>query len=198
MQVDLKPDFEVSGASCKSVTGKTFTEWSAALDAAAPATRRDAIQFLYDNAKDAWWATTIWVECERANGKFQKDGRIEGYNICVTKTIAQPIDKVYAAWTKSPDAWFEDGAKFEENGRIEDSLGNGGELLRVRPNKDLRFAWKTAGGNDGSQVDVMFADKGGKTGITLNHGRIQTRAEADGLRKAWGEALDRLKKQQES
>lgn len=198
MKVDLKPDFEVSDASCKSATSKTFAEWSAALDVASPATRRDAIQYLYEQAKDARWATTIWVEYERANGKHQKDGRIEGYNICVTKTVAQPVDKVYSAWTKGLNAWFEDGASFEENGRIGDSLGNGGELLRVRPDKDLRFAWKTAGGDDDSQVDVMFADKGGKTGITLNHARIQTRAEAGGLRRAWGEAFDRLKKQLES
>ncbi len=34
---------------------------------------------------------------------------------------------------------------------------------------------------------------GGKTTINCYHKRIATRAEADGLRRAWGEALDRLK-----
>jgi hypothetical protein len=44
------------------------------------------------------------------------------------------------------------------------------------------------------QIDVQFQDKGkGKTGLLVNLSRIQTRAEADGLRVAWAEALDRLK-----
>lgn len=39
-----------------------------------------------------------------------------------------------------------------------------------------------------------MADKGkGKMGILVNVDRIQTREEADGLRSAWLEALDRLK-----
>ena len=43
-------------------------------------------------------------------------------------------------------------------------------------------------------VDVTFQDKGkGKTGLMLNHHRIQNRPEADGLRAAWSAAFDRLK-----
>ncbi len=33
----------------------------------------------------------------------------------------------------------------------------------------------------------------GKTTLMVNHTPIQTRAEADGLRAAWAEALDQLK-----
>jgi len=45
-----------------------------------------------------------------------------------------------------------------------------------------------------TQVDVQFQDKGkGKTGLLVNHTRIQTRAEADSLRAAWASALDQLK-----
>ena len=45
-----------------------------------------------------------------------------------------------------------------------------------------------------TQVDVQFQDKGkGKTGLLVNHTRIQTREEADGLRAAWAKALDQLK-----
>ena len=195
MKVELRPDFEVSDESCKNCTGRTLKEWSAALDAASPATRRDAVQFLYGEMnKDAWWPTTAWVEHEKLKGIVQKDGRGEGYNICVTKSIASPIADVYEAFTGADLAkWFGDAAKFEEAGRIEDGDGNGGDMLRARKDKDLRFTWKTAGLDDDSQVDVAFADNKGKTGITLNHGRIQSRAEADGLRRAWGEALTRLK-----
>jgi uncharacterized protein YndB with AHSA1/START domain len=196
MKIELRPDYDVTDDSCKECTGKSLKEWSEALDAASPANRREAIQYLYgETGKDAWWPTTIWVEHEKHKGVLQKDGRGEGYNICVTKTIAAPVNEVYEAFTGAGlTSWFGDKATFDENGRIDDGEGNGGELLRVRKDKDLRFKWHTNGLTDDSQVDVMFAEKAGKTGITLNHGRIQTRAEADGLRRAWGEAFDRLKK----
>jgi hypothetical protein len=41
---------------------------------------------------------------------------------------------------------------------------------------------------------VQFQDKGkGKTGLLVNHTRIQNRDEADGLRAAWAQALNQLK-----
>jgi len=201
MKVDLRPDFDVTDASCKECTGKSLKEWSAVLDAASPANRREAIQYIYGEigAKDAWWPTTVWVEHEKHKGVVRKDGRGEGYNICVTKTVAAPVSAVYAAFTGDElKNWFGASASFDEQGRVDDGDGNGGELLRVRKDKDLRFKWNTKGSEDESQVDVMFAEKAGKTGITLNHGRIQSRAEADGLRRAWGEAFDRLKKNLEA
>ena len=44
-----------------------------------------------------------------------------------------------------------------------------------------------------SQTDVMFQDNKGKTLMNVMPSRVQTRDEADGLREAWGEALDKLK-----
>jgi uncharacterized protein YndB with AHSA1/START domain len=200
MKVELKPDYEVSEASCKNCTGKSLAEWSAALDATPPANRREGIQYLYgEMAKDPWWPTTVWVEHEKAKNIVQKDGRGEGYNICVTKSVCAPISEVYKAFTSEKlTQWFGQGASFNESGRIQDGEGNGGKLLRVRQDKDLRFAWRTLGSVDDSQVDVMFAEKAGKTGITLNHMRIQSRAEADGLRRAWSDALASLKSAIES
>ena len=73
-------------------------------------------------------------------------------------------------------------------------VGDRGTFLRVRLNKDLRFTFGNPDFSSESQVDVQFQDKGkGKTGLLVNHSRIQTRAEADALRVSWAEALDRLK-----
>jgi hypothetical protein len=44
-----------------------------------------------------------------------------------------------------------------------------------------------------TEIEVQFNVMAGKTTVNLYHKRITTRAEADGLRRAWGEALDRLK-----
>ena len=73
-----------------------------------------------------------------------------------------------------------------------------GTFKRIRENKDLRFTWVGETGDE-SLVDVVLTDKGGgKTGLLVNHDRLQTKAEADGIRRAWSEAIDRMKKHLES
>lgn len=186
------------------MTGKYIKEWLSAIEERGFAgQRRNAIAWMYDTmGKDAWWPTTVWVEYEKLKGIVQKDGRAEGYNICVTKTIAAPLAQVFSAWGGQSFAkWFGDAGQSDPKvgGKISDANGNGGEYSRVREEKDLRFSWKTNGAGDQTTVDVLFADKGnGKTGLTLNHNRILSREEADGLRRAWSDAFAALKTEMES
>ena len=42
-------------------------------------------------------------------------------------------------------------------------------------------------------MEIKFAASGAKCSVMVTIDRLQTRAEADGLRRAWGEALERLK-----
>ena len=206
MKVDFKSDFPVTDAACKTATGRTLKDWFTALEARGETlSRRDSINWMNGEmkAKDFWWSTTVWVEFERGRGIVnKKDGLIEGYNICVTKTINAGLKDVYSAFVKPTELvkWFGAGttATVKDGGQFKDQDGNYGEFLRVRTDKDLRFTWKGQKSDSTTQVDIAFADKGkGKSGITLTHNRIQTRAEADGLRTAWGAAFDRLKAQLE-
>lgn len=201
MNVNLTADFPITEEACQAETGKTITEWIAALEVQGEISRkrREAISWLYDGVgrgKDVWWPTTIWVEKERRGGVVQKDGRAEGYTICSTKTIAAPVEAVYAAWIgEGPAKWWGEEPTAAEDASISDAKGNQATAIRVRENKDLRYKWQTAGEGDITVFDVTFVDKGkGKTLVTLTHQRLQTREEADGLRRAWGEAFDRLKK----
>lgn len=203
MQVELVADFPVTDAACKEATGQTLQEWFKRLDVQEDVAgkRRESVQWVYSTigGTDFWWPTTICVEYERARKMVnKKDGRIEGYNICVTKTILAHVPIVYAAWTdqRKLSRWFGKGvqAQVSAGGAFDDGEGHTGEYLRVRENKDLRFSWTDAGAPDPSLVDLAFASKGvGKAGITLQHQRIQSRQQADGLRKAWGAALEALK-----
>ncbi|QYK52203.1 MAG: SRPBCC domain-containing protein [Fimbriimonadaceae bacterium] len=188
MKIELRTDNEVSDASCKASTGKTLTEWFAWIDQEQSGKgRRDAIQALYDatgRGKDVWWPTVIWVEYEKSKGIVKKDGLAEGFNICSTKTIAASVDDCYNAFVGSA----------KEGDAYSDSGGNQGTWTRLRPGKDARIAWQTAGVETPTQVDVAFADKGkGKTGVTLMHQRIQTPEESDGVRRAWAEYFDSMK-----
>lgn len=199
MKVNLAPDNPINDEACKQATGKTIDQWISAVQAnpAFEGKRRDAIQWMYaemGTKGDVWWPTTLWVEMERRAGKVQKDGRPEGYHICVTKTIAAPVEKVYDAFAKDMSPWYSD-AKLASDSSFSDGDGNKATATRVRENKDLRYKWLTAGVEGETDVEVVLQDKGnGKTGLLLNHMRIPSREEADGLRRAWGEAFDRLKK----
>jgi hypothetical protein len=181
MAIELRSDFPVTDEACREATGKTLVEWSTELFAKSEfaGKRREATNWLWDTTgrspAGAWWGITIWVEHERKIGKLQKDGRLEGYGICSTKTVKAPVDKVLGA--------------------IAEKIPN---ISRIREGKDIRAKWETPGGSGETDLDVMFVEKDGKTSITLNHNRIQTREEADGLRRYWSETLADIKSKLEA
>lgn len=204
MKVTLGSDFPITDDACREATGKTLDEWFAAIEERGyDKGRRDTINWIYNETgrgKDVWWPTTLWVEYERSRGIVnKKDGLGEGFSICVTKAVAATPDQVYQAFTQAGLNGWLGGSPAAEQAAYTDDGGNTGTWLRLRPGKDVRMTWQTAGCPHTTQVDAAFADNGkGKTGITLNHARIQTREEADGLRAAWSAAFDRLKAQLES
>ena len=53
----------------------------------------------------------------------------------------------------------------------------------------------TSPGLGPTEIEIQFAVLGGKTTVNFYHKRIATRPEADGLRRAWGTALETLKSQ---
>lgn len=198
MRFDFTPDFVVDDANCTAQTGKGFAHWFERIRSEGLGSkRRDAIQLIYNDTgrgKDMWWPTTIWVEFERSQGIVQKDGRPEGYNICCTKGFKQTPDELWPhfsseaavkAWTGDWSGGLQEGAKFACGGCA-------GTVGRMRPGKDLRLAWHSPGFGP-TDVDIQFMVMGGKTTVNIFHKRIGTRAESDGLRRGWGEALDRLK-----
>ena len=199
MQIILKTEHPL--AEVKAATGKNWDEWFSILDkrGGIPQGRRSIGDFLYKECKlDPWWCATINIEYEAARGAVEKDGRPKGYMICVTKTIAVPVDKAFAAWGSAErlNEWFatKTSAEVADGGRYSNEDGDTGTFKRVRKNKDLRFTWENPAHNPPTIVDVVFQDKGkGKTGVMITHDRIQKREQADGLREGWARALDRLK-----
>jgi uncharacterized protein YndB with AHSA1/START domain len=200
MKSTLKSDHPVTNEAAKAATGKTLDQWFAEFDKAdgLKLGRREINSRLYAQKLDLWWCTTIAVEYEKHHDVRKKDGLFEGYFVCATKTIAAPVADVYKAWSNGTELskWFGTATKADvkDGGTFGNKDGDKGTFLRVRENKDLRLTFETKGISAPTQVDVQFQDKGkGKTGLLVNHTRIQTRDEADGLRAAWADALDKLK-----
>lgn len=204
MVVTNKSDFPVTDESCKAATGKTLKDWFAELDSidGLKKGRRDCTQHINAHKADPWWPTTIYVAYEAHHGVTKKDGLPEGYTVCCTKTIAAPVERVYAIWTNSTTFadWYGDGGTEDvsEGGGFSCKAGTKASFTRIRENKDLRFTWEHPGCSGPMTVDVMFQDNKGKCLMNVMPSRIQTREEADGLREAWGAALTRLKALAES
>jgi len=192
---------DVTDANAREKTGKTLKQWFAYLEELGGVAkgRRELVNQLYSRAKlDEWWATTLVVEFERARGVLEKDGKPRGYSICSTKTVAAPLERVFAAFgdAKDLDRWLGARTKveFQDGGTLQNADGDRATFQRIRANKDLRFAWQHEKRAKESQVEVLFAARGAdKTGITLNHTRIQSRKDADELRAGWSAAFDQLK-----
>lgn len=199
MKVVNKPDHPVTTEECKTATGKSLEEWFEFLDSidGIKKGRRNSMLEMWKPGTDNWWPTTVYVEYEAHKGVKKKDGLGEGYSICSTKTIAAPVEKVYATWTDPAKfkEMFGDNGKQElvEGGAITCDAGCKGVFSRIRENKDLRFTWEHPGCTAPMVVDVMFQDNKGKTLMNVMTSRIQSRAESDGLRDAWAAALARLK-----
>ena len=159
--------------------------------------RRACTQHIHSHHADPWWPTTIAVEYESFHDIKKKDGRPEGYTICVTKSIAAPVETVFSNWTNPAhfSLMFGDTGtqSVREQGVIVCKAGCKGTFTRIRPNKDLRFTWEHPGCTSLMLVDVQFQDNKGKCLMNVMTSRIQTRAESDGLRNAWSAALNRLK-----
>jgi len=66
-------------------------------------------------------------------------------------------------------------------------------VRKVNPGKSIRLLWQDPGLTMPTPVEIKFAPAGARTTVMVTIDRLQTRAEADGYRRAWGEALDRLK-----
>lgn len=198
MRIELKPDHDIGTAA--AATGKSLPQWFAEIDVwgGAALGRREIGRRLLDDYKlDPWWIATLNIEYEAAKGIVEKDGRAKGYTICATKSIKAAADACYDSFASAAalDRWLGSGhaLEFRDGGTLCNSDGNRALIRKLSPAKTIRLVWQQPGAAPDTPVEVKFAPVGAKTTVMVTHERLQNRADADGLRRAWGEALDRLK-----
>ena len=200
MKVERKADHAVSEATCKEATGKTLAEWFKALDkhGGIPLGRRELSKWMeHEHGLSTWWAATVTHEYEIARGDLAKDGKPKGFSICPTKSIKASPKECYAAFatTNALDQWF--GPKHDldlrEGGHWRNGDGNHASIRKVNAGKNIRLIAEDAGLTLPTPLEIKFTPNGANCTVMVAIERLQTRAEADGYRRAWGEALDRLK-----
>lgn len=203
MRIECTPDHAIDTAA--AATGKPLAQWFQQIDTwgGAALGRREIGQRLLERFKlDPWWIATINVEYEAAQGLKEKDGRAKGYTICATKSIKADAATCYDAFTSADqlDRWLGTGHElaFADGGSLSNADGNRALIRKLSPGKTIKLVWQQADAAPDTPVEIKFAPAGAKTTVMITHERLQNRADADGLRRAWGEALDRLKQQIET
>jgi hypothetical protein len=168
----------MSDEAVKSRTGKDWDSWFRLLDETG-ATNLDhrAIAKLLqeEHGVPGWWSQMVTVEYERARGRRVRYQVSDGYSVSVSKTIATPLSKLYAATASAAKrkAWFPKG-KFTPSSQTKD--------------KYFRGNW-----NESGRLEIGFYAKGrGKSQIALAVSKLAKKVDVERERKAWKVALVRL------
>ena len=160
-------------------TGRNWAQWFKLLDAAgAKQLDHRGIVALLSTRYDvgSWWRQTITVEYERARGKRLVHQRPTGFEVSASKTMPVPISLLYLAWTDAAARrrWL---------------AGVPMTIRGATKNKRLRITWD----RDDTRVEVAFyARGGGKSQLTVQHGRLPNAAAAAKTKAYWKGRLGKL------
>lgn len=168
----------ISDDAVRAKTGRGWDEWFARLDAVG-ATRMDhaaiARHLSEQEGVPPWWAQMVTVSYEQARGMRQKHQKSDGFSANISRTVAAPLDALFAAWADDPRraAWLEDP---------------GLTIRKATPSKSMRITWP-----DGTAVDVYFYAKGdAKSQVALEHRKLPDADAVQGVKDYWTTQLDRL------
>lgn len=171
----------ISDSAVKDKTGKNWNEWFAILDAAGAQamTHKQIVAYLVKEYEiGGWWQQMVTVSYEQARGLRQKHEKPSGYQISRSRTIAAPVERVYAAWLDS----------VQRNRWLGDSEFS---IRKATPNKSMRITWVDGETN----LDVSFTSKyPDKTQITVQHDKLPSPEQAEQMKVYWADALETLEK----
>jgi hypothetical protein len=169
----------VTSAAVKKATGRTWSEWLRWLDhaGARKLARREIAQLLVRKHRLAeWWSRMVTTGYEQARGLRLKHEKDNGFEISVTKTVAAPVDRAFAAWKD---------ATLREQWLPRTPL----TIRKATPHKSIRIVWA-----DDSSVGVNFWPKGPlKCAVVPQHGKLTTPEAAEKMKAYWTAKLEALR-----
>lgn len=167
----------MADAAVAASTGKTWVQWVDALDAlevsgldhAAIAARvRDEWPEL-----GVWWVQTVTVGYERIRGLRVLGQTCSGdFAASRSRTFPVPVATLFAA--------------FGEDAR-EGWMGVPTVVRTSSEGRSMRLTWP-----DGTIVACWFTDKGSKSSVSVQHGKLPSAEHREHAKEAWGARLDAL------
>lgn len=178
-----KPDYAalagVADATIQARTGCTWEKWVGALDfhkAVALPHREIARLVREEFGIGDWWAQSVAVGYERIKGLREIGQRRSGsYEVNRSKTLPVPVATLYAAFAEA---------------RRRKRWLPGVELTvrKATPARSMRITW-----SDATSVEAWFEAKSeGKSTVHVQHTKLGSKADADAVRRYWGERMAAL------
>src|SRR4030095_8802626 len=182
-EVAWKPP--ISTYAVKAKPGRGGEEWVRILDKEKGPTlgHTKLAELLHEKySVPGWWSQMVTVGYEQARGLRVKHQKKGGFEISATRTIDANAKSIFKAWTdaKVRSRWLPKSAI---------------TIHKSTPPKSLRVTWI-----DGAKsIGVNFYPKSaGKTLVALQHGKLESAAQAKKMKAFWGVRLEALKKKVES
>jgi hypothetical protein len=172
---------EAAGVSTDAVarrTGKSWDDWFEVLDTAGAATldQRGIIAILAQkHGIGPWWQQMIAVGYESLRGASEKPPAADGFHINSSCTLDAPLPRVFRLWNDAGERarWLADD-RFVVRGATADKV--------------IRARW----GKGASHVAVSFAEKSGRTEVSVEHHQIESRVAAEQMKAYWAKKLGLL------
>ena len=169
----------ISSAALQKATGKTWAQWLSVLDKAGARKlphREIVLQLTRQHPLPDWWSQMVTVGYEQARGLRVKHQKPDGFEISVTKTIAAPVDRAFAAWKD---------AALREQWLPRTPL----TIRKATPHKSIRILWP-----DETCLSVNFWPKGPlKCQVVPQHGKLATPEAAEKMKAFWADKLEVLR-----
>jgi hypothetical protein len=172
---------EAAGVSTDAVarrTGKSWDDWFEVLDTAGAATldQRGIIAILAQkHGIGPWWQQMIAVGYESLRGASEKPPAVDGFQINSSCTLDAPLPRVFRLWNDAGER-----ARWLADDRF--------VVRRATADKLIRARW----GKGTSHVAVSFAEKSGRTEVSVEHHQIESRGAAEQMKAYWAKKLGLL------
>jgi hypothetical protein len=155
----------MSDAAVAAKTGRTWSEWVAALDRAGAQQwpHRRIAECVHQHFKIGdWWGQTVAVGYERIKGLREIGQRRSGaYEASRSKTVPVPVGRLYRAFTDARlrNRWLP-GVKLT--------------IRKATPDKSVRITW-----DDDTSVEVWLTSKGdARSSVAVSHRKLTSREDS--------------------
>jgi len=174
---------KVNGISSEAVaarTGKTWSQWLKALDAAGAKKldHKSIAKLLGEKFRvGAWWIQMVTVGYEQARGMRVKHERPDGFSVSASKMFATPVGRLFRAWkdAKLRTVWLPEPIK----------------IRKATKDRSIRITWL----KDDTTVETIFYPKSReKCQVSVQHNRLRSAMAADNVKAFWKRRLEALNK----
>ena len=174
----IKEIDDVSTDAVARRTGKNWDAWFEVLDNAGAATLdlRGIVAILAQkHGIGPWWQQKIAVSYDSMRATSEKPPVVDGFQISSSCTLDAPLTRVFRLWNDSGER-----ARWLADDRF--------VVRATTADKVIRARW----GKGTSHVAVSFADKAGRTEVSVEHHQIESRSAADQMKAYWAKKLGLL------